>query len=141
MSVYINSNAIFRFAGSYNQVGILESRESGFSDKKPQQQQLIYTFKIQYKDAIVFFIRVRFWKHDVGAQWKDKDKRRLQSREGQQQRSDILKSSSGRWLRFSLSAGEASTEQNKNVRTHKQNVRAHILLIRLDVLYFCSRLT
>lgn len=84
---------------------------------------------------------MRFWKHDVGVQWKDKDKRRLQSREGQQQRSDILKSSSGRWLRFSLSAGEASTEQSKNVRTHEQNVRAHILLFRLDALYFCSRLT
>lgn len=37
----------------------------------------------------------------------------LQSREGQQQRSDILQPSSGRWLRFP--AGEASTDQNKNV--------------------------
>lgn len=106
-----------------------------------KKQQLIDTFKIQCKDVIVSFVSVRFWKHDVGVQWKDKDKRSLQSREGQQQRPDILKSSSGRWLRFSLSAGEASTEQSKNVRTHKQNVCTHILLIRLEVLYFCSRLT
>ncbi len=35
-----------------------------------------------------------------------------QSREGQQQRSDIMQSDSGRWLRFS--AGEAPREPDKN---------------------------
>lgn len=57
-------------------------------------------------------------KHGVGVQWKDKDRRRLHSSEGQQQRSDIFQPNSGRWLRFSLSAREASTNQNKNVGTH-----------------------
>lgn len=57
-----------------------------------------------------------------GVQWEDKGNERLQRREGRQQRSDILKSNSGRWLRFLISAGDVSKEQNKNEHTPKPNV-------------------
>lgn len=104
----------------------MKSREPSFSDtnlfRLPENPRLSAK-KLLPPPCSMFWCLVYVLlivKHDVGVQWKDKDKRTLQSREGQQQRSGILQSNSGRWLRFWLLAAEAARKPNKNVHTHEQ---------------------
>lgn len=53
------------------------------------QLQRSYCLRLQYLVLVSWYV-LSLMKHDVWKQWKNKGKRRLQCREGQQQRSGIL---------------------------------------------------